>query len=103
MTFRELSTKPTCFNFLLFLSCVDCSFFLIWWQSKADPKGQLVFDRLLKACNEVVWKNESIIVLNEIKVDPPYTQDDCKLLQSTTGKQGSLERVQKIVSSVTGA
>jgi len=71
---------------------------------KAEPKGQLVFDRLLKACNEVVWKNKSIIVLDEIKVDPPYTQDDCKLLQpSASGQQGSLDRVQKIVSSITGA
>jgi hypothetical protein len=71
---------------------------------KADPKGQLVFDRLLKACNEVVWKNESIIVLDSIKVDPPYTPNDCKVLQSSAPtKQGSLDRVQKIVSSVTGA
>lgn len=70
---------------------------------KAAPKGQLVFDSLLKACNVVVWKNESIIVLDSIKVDPPYTKDDCKLLQSTSGKQGSLDRVQKIVSSIAGA
>lgn len=71
---------------------------------KAEPKGQLVFDRLLKACNEVVWKNKSIIVLDAIKVDPPYRQEDCKLLQpSASGKQGSLDRVQKIVSSITGA
>jgi len=70
---------------------------------KAEPKGQLVFDRLLKACNEVVWKNKSIIVLDEIKVDPPYTQEDCKLLQpSASNQQGSLDRVQKIVSSITG-
>jgi len=69
---------------------------------KADARGQLVFDRLLKACNEVVWKNESIIVLDSIKVDPPYTQEDCKLVAS--GQQGgSLDRVQKIVSSVTTA
>jgi len=71
---------------------------------KADPKGQLVFDCLLKACNEVVWKNESILVLDSIKVDPPYTQEDCKLLKpSASGQQGSLDRVQKIVSSITGA
>jgi hypothetical protein len=69
---------------------------------QADARGQLVFDRLLKACNEVVWKNESIIVLDSIKVDPPYTQEDCKLVAS--GQQGgSLDRVQKIVSSVTTA
>jgi len=70
--------------------------------TQAPPKGQIVFDRLLKACNEVVWKNESIIVLDSIKVDPPYTHDDCKLLQPAgSGQQGSLDRVQKIVSSIT--
>ena len=73
-------------------------------EPQASPKGQVVFDRLLKACNEVVWKNESIIVLDSIKVDPPYTQEDCKLLQSSAlGQQGSLDRVQKIVSSITSA
>jgi protein LSM12 len=69
---------------------------------QASPKGQFVFDRLLKACNEVVWKDESIIVLNTIQVDPPYSQEDCKLLQPGSG-QGSLDRVQKIVSSLGGS
>ncbi|VEU38046.1 unnamed protein product [Pseudo-nitzschia multistriata] len=67
---------------------------------KALPKGQLVFDRLLKACNEVVWKSNSIVVLDSIVVDPPYTQGDCKILAKAPGKQGSLDRVQKIVSSI---
>jgi small nuclear ribonucleoprotein (snRNP)-like protein len=68
---------------------------------KAPPKGQIVFDRLLKACNDVVWKNDSIVVLDSIIVDPPYTRDDCKPLKSAK-QQGSLDRVQKIVSSITG-
>eukprot|EP00536_Pseudo-nitzschia_multiseries_P010413 jgi/Psemu1/297562/fgenesh1_pm.318_\ len=67
---------------------------------KAGNKGQIVFDRLLKACNDVVWREESIVVLGSIGVDPPYTQADCKILKPT-GKQGSLDRVQKIVSSIT--
>lgn len=65
---------------------------------KATPEGQAVFDRLLKACNEVVWKGESIQVLNQIQVDPPYAVDNCRLI-SDDGRQaeGSLERVKKIV------
>ena len=65
---------------------------------QATPEGQAVFDRLLKACNEVVWKGESIQVLNQIQVDPPYTVDKCRLI-SDAGRQSeaSLERVQKIV------
>ncbi|KAL3905144.1 MAG: hypothetical protein SGILL_009796 [Bacillariaceae sp.] len=69
---------------------------------KASPKGQAVFDLLLKACKDVTWKGESIIVLDSIQVDPPYAQDNCKLLQEGSGR-GSLDRVQKIVSSVDSA
>lgn len=69
---------------------------------KATPEGQVVFDRLLKACNEVVWRDESIFVLNQIRVDPPYGKDDCKLItKSGNGSlnEGSLDRVKKIVAS----
>lgn len=68
----------------------------------ASEKGQAVFDRLLKACNEVVWKGESILVLNQIQVDPPYGSDECKLMKginTTTSGDGSLDRVRKIVAS----
>ena len=60
-----------------------------------------MFDRLLKACNKVVWKGESIIVLDQIQVDPPYAAGDCKTLQQKAGAQssGSFDRVQKIVAA----
>lgn len=66
---------------------------------KASSEGQAVFDRLLKACNEVVWHGESILVLNQIRVDPPYSSNDCKLLQTGGLNEGSLERVKKIVEA----
>jgi hypothetical protein len=62
----------------------------------------MIFHRLLKACNEVVWKNESIIVLQSIQVDPPYEQENCKLLKAGSA-QGSLDRVQKIVAAASSA
>merc|ERR1711862_261468 len=78
---------------------------------KASPVGQAVFDRLVKACNEVVWRGESILVLNQIRVDPPYGKEDCKLLvgsssgvaSSSSGSlhEGSLERVKMIVAAAT--
>ena len=54
--------------------------------------GQAVFDRLLKGCGaDVKWKDEtSILVLNQIQVDPPYGTDNCHIVSST--KKGSLER-----------
>lgn len=51
---------------------------------KATPEGQACFDRLLKACNQVVWHGESIVVLNQIQVDPPYTPQACHILGSAT-------------------
>ena len=63
-----------------------------------------MFDRLLKACNEVVWSGESILVLNQIVVNPPYGKDNCQLLKSAGGdgtlNANSLERVKRIVGAV---
>ena len=71
-------------------------------ETQASPEGQAVFDRLVKACNEVVWKGESILVLNQIQVDPPYGPEHCRTISN--GKQGALEnssldRVKKIVAA----
>lgn len=76
--------------FVFFLRSVECK--------QASPEGQAVFDRLLKACNEVEWRGDSIQVLKQIQVDPPYGVDNCRLL-SDSGRQveGSLDRVKKIV------
>jgi len=70
---------------------------------KASPEGQKIFDKLLKACNEVVWREQSILVLNQIRVDPPYAIENCTLLGSSGGNkglnEGSLDRVKKIVAA----
>jgi len=61
----------------------------------ATLEGQQIFDRLVKACNEVVWKGDSIVVLNQVRVDPPYRSEDCKVVDKAMG--GNLERVKRIV------
>ena len=69
---------------------------------QASPEGQAVFDRLLKACNEVVWKGEAILVLNQIQVDPPYAPENCRMIspnKSGALENSSLERVKKIVAA----
>lgn len=47
------------------------------------------------------WKGESIRVLKEIRVDPPYKPENCSLIKSDGGGLDvhSLERVKKIVSA----
>mmetsp|Transcript_1649 Transcript_1649/g.1803 ORF Transcript_1649/g.1803 Transcript_1649/m.1803 type:complete len:237 (-) Transcript_1649:117-827(-) len=70
---------------------------------KATPEGEAVFEKLLKACNEVVWSGESILVLSQIKVDPPYGSENCKLVQrggDVALNAESLERVKRIVEAV---
>lgn len=65
-----------------------------------------MFDKLLKACSEAVWKGESILVLNQVQVDPPYGPEQCKIIRSTSGKKalddGSVERIRKIVAAANG-
>jgi hypothetical protein len=86
-------------KFSSFHFCSSCG-------TQATPRGQAVFDRLLKACGEVVWKgNTSILVLNQIQVDEPYTAENCRIVRSNGGKNGggledgSLDRVKKIVTA----
>jgi hypothetical protein len=57
---------------------------------------------LLKACSVVVWKEESIVVLAQIQVDPPYSPESCKIVQrkgNNALEDGSLDRVKKIVAA----
>jgi len=75
-------------------------FFIIPFQPKATPEGQAIFDKLLKACGEVVWDGDSILVSKLIQVDPPYTQESCKIVSRGSGADATLERVKKIVASV---
>lgn len=62
-----------------------------------------MFDRLLKACNDVTWKGESILVLNEVQVDPPYGPDNCFATGSKKAEGSlagaSLDRIKKIVGA----
>jgi len=71
---------------------------------KASPLGQAVFDRLLKACNEVVWRGQTIVVMHQIQVEPPYRVQDCKWLAGKEeGDASSMERIRKIVGHTTTA
>ena len=68
---------------------------------QATPEGQAVFDTLLKACFDVVWNGQSIVVVGKVQVDPPYSPAQCKVINGSemdASIEASLERVQKIVS-----
>jgi hypothetical protein len=78
--------------------------------ANATPRAQMIFDLLVKGCNVVSWgEGDSIIVLNQVRVDPPYKPESCTWIGSNKSgeketkslEEGSLERVKRIVGSRT--
>lgn len=78
--------------------------------ANATPRAQMIFDLLVKGCNVVSWgEGNSIIVLNQVRVDPPYKPESCTWIGSHKSgeketkslEEGSLERVKRIVGSRT--
>lgn len=75
--------------------------------TSATPRAQMIFDLLVKGCNVVSWGDKnSIIVLNQVRVDPPYKPESCTWIGLKAGdketkplEEGSLERVKRIVGS----
>lgn len=80
--------------FLLFVFCA---------QQQASPLGQAVFEKLLKACGEVIWTDQTSILINgNICVEEPYEPRNVRLVAGKNGNKntlddGSLDRVKKIV------
>ena len=60
----------------------------------ASPAGQAMFDALSKTM-DCAWVDNSINVLDQVRVDPPYTVDDCVSLDGNTD---SLARIKKVMS-----
>ena len=73
---------------------------------KASPIGQAVFERLLKACGEVEWKDDttSILVLKQIQVDAPYEPSNCTIVpnNSSSGKKNTAIPQQSRISNSNG-
>jgi len=79
---------------------------------EASGRAQSLFDRLVRACNDVSWSsdgNGTIVVLDQVKIVTPYTPEDCSLcagLATSSGgarsvalAQESLARVRRIVGT----
>ena len=61
----------------------------------ASAAGQACFDALSKTL-DCSWNGDSINVLDQVRVDAPYTEDACVSLD---GNKSSLERIRKIVTA----
>ncbi|PFX26758.1 protein LSM12 homolog [Stylophora pistillata] len=55
------------------------------------PGAQKLFDTINKTINDVKWNGKSIVVMNEVTIDPPYQESDCR------GNEKSREHIIKIV------
>ena len=63
---------------------------------KAPVPGQAVFDALAKTM-DCTWQQNSVIVLEQVQVDPPYEAENCTSLD---GNQPALDRIKRILSNV---
>lgn len=59
----------------------------------ASPAGQAMFDALSKTM-DCSWVDNSINVLDQVRVDAPYGVDDCVSLD---GNKNSLDRIRKVM------
>jgi len=61
------------------------------------PKeAQDIFNAIENMYNQTIWKDKSILVMNEIVVEPPYGAANC---YCTKGKNGNLQ-LQKLVQNI---
>lgn len=62
----------------------------------ASPEGQAIFDGLNKTM-DCTWIQNSIVVLDQVRIEPPYGTDDCFSLD---GNQASLDRIRKVLTGI---
>lgn len=62
----------------------------------APPGGQAHFDALNKTM-DCTWNENSINVLDQVRIDPPYDVDCC---HSLDGNQASLDRIKKVLTGI---
>ena len=68
---------------------------------KASPFAQVMFDKLHKTM-PCEWASDErgIVVLNQVRIDPPYTADACQLVGGPNADAASLARIRRVVEGV---
>ncbi|CCH40962.1 hypothetical protein BN7_496 [Wickerhamomyces ciferrii] len=69
---------------------------------KATKEGQHIFNTLYKTMPTVRWKDNSIIILDEVKINPPYQLQEVKSIINDQDPEESdaIRLVKKIVDGV---
>jgi hypothetical protein len=65
-------------------------------------EGQQVFNAVYKTVPNVKWKGNSIVVLDEVVIDNPYTVNAIKSLKPAAEESDAIGLVKKIVDGVWG-
>ena len=60
-----------------------------------SPEGQRLFTAINKTIDEISWDKEEIVVMNKVRISPPYTVDSVK------GDIAASNHVKKIVEKHT--
>ncbi|KJE91394.1 hypothetical protein CAOG_02530 [Capsaspora owczarzaki ATCC 30864] len=65
------------------------------------PQAQQLYYALAKTHRQIQWgegdQRESIIVLDDVRIDKPYGSENCTLIHPSHGQQATLERIKKLV------
>lgn len=77
------------------------------WNENATKEGQHIFNSVYKTMPNVRWKGTSIIILDEVQIDPPYGLDSIKSILKSHGQEDdgieesdAIRLVKKIVDGV---
>ena len=60
-----------------------------------SAEGQFIFDQIFKTIGDTKWVAKDIIILDDVKVQPPYKVEDIKVLHE--GSNQSITLIQRIV------
>lgn len=60
-----------------------------------SAEGQFIFDQVFKTIGDTKWVGKDIVILDDVKVQPPYTVEDIKVLHE--GSNQSITLIQRIV------
>lgn len=58
-------------------------------------EGQFIFDQVFKTIGDTKWVGKDIVILDDVKVQPPYNVEDIKVLHE--GSNQSITLIQRIV------
>ncbi|TPX42779.1 hypothetical protein SeMB42_g04995 [Synchytrium endobioticum] len=61
-----------------------------------SDEGQAMFDALIKTM-QCRWKNDAIVVLDDVLIPPPYKLDSCRFVEGRKHDEVLLSRVKKVL------